>query len=150
MGHVDLPAWQASAQYALATVTLLRSRIDASLAKTVGHSLADNEALANLREAERPLRMGDIASRLTLSPGGVTRLVDRLEGSGYVLRRPDPGDRRATTVEITAAGRDAAERARPVIVEAIWETWGRHLDDGEAAALLAAFRQITAGNDCFD
>jgi DNA-binding MarR family transcriptional regulator len=149
MGKEDLPAWQASAQYALATAMLLKSRIDTALSQTVGHSLADNEALANLRDAGRPMRMGEIAARLTLSPGGVTRLVDRLEDSGYVTRHPDLEDRRATTVEITDEGRSAAELARPVIVDTIWEAWGRHLGDEEASALLAALRQVTAGNDGF-
>ena len=33
-----------------------------------------------------------------------TRLVDRLEAMGVAERRSEPGDRRATTVELTEAG----------------------------------------------
>jgi DNA-binding MarR family transcriptional regulator len=35
-----------------------------------------------------------------------TRLVDRLEAMGVAERRSEPGDRRATTVELTEAGEE--------------------------------------------
>jgi DNA-binding MarR family transcriptional regulator len=150
MGHHDMPAWRASAQYALATASLMKTRIDARLTAAVGHSLAENEALANLRDAGEPIRMGEIAARLTLSPGGTTRLIDRLEEAGYVVRRQDPSDRRATTVEITVDGLAAVERARPIIVDAFWDLWGRHLAEGEDEVLLAVLAKVTEGNDWFE
>lgn len=150
MGHEDMPAWRASAQYALAAAVLMRSRIDTALSEGVGHSLAENEALANLREAGRPLRMGEIADRIILSPGGTTKLIDRLEAAGYVARTPDPDDRRVTTVELTASGGEALEQARPVVIDTMWQVWGRHLEVADADALVSALRRITAGNGWLD
>jgi DNA-binding MarR family transcriptional regulator len=46
---------------------------------------------------------------LGLTSSGTVRLVDRLEGEGLVRRRGSE-DGRVTTIELTAAGRRAAER----------------------------------------
>jgi DNA-binding MarR family transcriptional regulator len=126
---------------------LLKTEIDGRLTAAVGYSLADNEALANLRDAGGPLRMGEIADRLTLSRGGVTKLIDRLEAAGYVKRVPDATDRRATGVEITTEGRAVVEGARPIIVAALWDLWGRHLSDAEADSLTEILHGIATSNE---
>jgi DNA-binding MarR family transcriptional regulator len=149
VGDHQIPAWRDSAHHALALGTLVKTEVDERLTAALGHSLADNEALANLRDAGRSLRMGEIAARLTLSAGGVTKLVDRLERAGHVSRAPDPDDRRATRVEITSAGLAMLDRARPIIVEALWEVWGRHITEEEAGSLLQVFARIAGGNDWF-
>ena len=48
--------------------------------------------------------MGEIASRLSLPPGGVTPIVERLETSGFVVRRRDLNDRRVLHVGLTPSG----------------------------------------------
>jgi DNA-binding MarR family transcriptional regulator len=54
-----------------------------------------------------------LADTLGVSPRNVTGLVDALETSGLVVRRPHPTDRRATLVELTGDGaRMAGEMAR--------------------------------------
>ena len=45
----------------------------------------------------------------------LTGVLDRLEGRGFVERRPQPGDRRATLVALTSAGREAAGAAAGVL-----------------------------------
>jgi DNA-binding MarR family transcriptional regulator len=37
--------------------------------------------------------------------GGTSKLVDRIETAGLIAREPDPDDRRASRVALTAAGR---------------------------------------------
>jgi DNA-binding MarR family transcriptional regulator len=49
--------------------------------------------------------MGDLATELLCDASNVTQLVGRLEDRGLVTREPDPDDRRARRVSITAAGR---------------------------------------------
>lgn len=39
----------------------------------------------------------------------MTGLIDGLEATGFVVRRPDPHDRRALHVELTVKGRYAAD-----------------------------------------
>lgn len=48
--------------------------------------------------------MGEIATRLSLPPGGVTPIVERLELAGFVTRRRDEGDRRVVHVALTPSG----------------------------------------------
>jgi DNA-binding MarR family transcriptional regulator len=49
--------------------------------------------------------MGDLATELLCDASNITQLVGRLEARGLVTREPDPDDRRARRVSITAAGR---------------------------------------------
>lgn len=49
--------------------------------------------------------MSDLASRVVLSPSGVTRAVDRLERKGLVERCVFEGDKRSNLATITAEGR---------------------------------------------
>lgn len=46
----------------------------------------------------------ELSRELITHRSNVTGLVDRLEKSGLVVRRPVPGDRRAYSVQITAPG----------------------------------------------
>ena len=61
-------------------------------------------------DPDRPVTMGELAQALCYDNSNVTGIVDRLEGQGYVERRPDPRDRRAKLVRVTAAGAEARRR----------------------------------------
>jgi DNA-binding MarR family transcriptional regulator len=47
-----------------------------------------------------------LAAAAGSAASSVTRLVDKLEAAGYVVRGADPHSRSIVTVEVTAAGRD--------------------------------------------
>jgi MarR family transcriptional regulator, organic hydroperoxide resistance regulator len=61
-------------------------------------------------DPERPVTMGELAGELCYDNSNVTGIVDRLEERGYVERRPDPRDRRAKRLQVTAAGARARRR----------------------------------------
>lgn len=63
-------------------------------------------------ESEGPTIMREIAGSLGMTARNMTAIVDALEECGLVRRTPHPHDRRATVVELTAAGRKEADRAR--------------------------------------
>ncbi len=46
-----------------------------------------------------------LCKSISYDPGAMTRMIDRLEEKGLVRRTPNPEDRRATNLELTAAGR---------------------------------------------
>src|SRR3546814_19143622 len=46
----------------------------------------------------------DLARAAELNPGAMTRLLDRLEAKGLVVRTADPTDRRALNIDLTDAG----------------------------------------------
>ena len=52
----------------------------------------------------RGLRCGEISRRMVTRAADVTRLVDRLERDGLVVRRRDEADRRRALVHVTDAG----------------------------------------------
>jgi MarR family transcriptional regulator, organic hydroperoxide resistance regulator len=49
-------------------------------------------------------RFYDIASELGITTGGTSKLVDRIEASGYCRRLPNPADRRSSLLELTPVG----------------------------------------------
>src|ERR1700684_3131227 len=49
-------------------------------------------------------RVQDIAAALSITVGGVSKIVDRLEAAGYCARRANPADRRASIIELTTSG----------------------------------------------
>lgn len=97
-------------------------------------------ALDRLR-TEGPLRVSDLARSEAMTQPGVTILVNRLADAGWAERVPDPTDRRATLVRITAAGKQIlADRhaARAEILRArIAE-----LDEDDQRLLVAALPAI--------
>ncbi len=50
------------------------------------------------------MRLSELSEHLHIAPRSATEVVDALESRGLVGRRPDPGDRRATLVELTEHG----------------------------------------------
>jgi MarR family transcriptional regulator for hemolysin len=56
------------------------------------------------------LNQSELAEGLDLQPITLTRLVDKLSDSGLIERRPDPTDRRAKRLFLTAAARPLLER----------------------------------------
>jgi MarR family transcriptional regulator, organic hydroperoxide resistance regulator len=49
-------------------------------------------------------RVYDIAAELGITTGGTSKLVDRIEASGYCRRLPNPADRRSSLLELTPEG----------------------------------------------
>lgn len=49
-------------------------------------------------------RVHDIARELSLTPGGTSKIVDRLEASGLCQRRSNPADRRSAVIALTSEG----------------------------------------------
>src|ERR687883_1804981 len=57
-------------------------------------------------------RMSELAAWLTLSRGGITKLVDRLEEAGYLERVSCAQDRRSLHAELTPAGERMLDELR--------------------------------------
>ena len=73
--------------------------------KPMGLSPSQYNVLRILRGAgAEGLACGDVAARMVTRDPDITRLLDRLEARGLVLRARDRADRRVITVRITAEG----------------------------------------------
>jgi MarR family transcriptional regulator, organic hydroperoxide resistance regulator len=78
--------------------------IDARLKKDFNLPLTHFEPMLVIDR--RPgCRVYDIASDLKITTGGTSKLVDRIEASGYCRRLPNPADRRSSVLELTDSGR---------------------------------------------
>ena len=64
------------------------------------------------------LSPGALVRSTLVSSGAMTNRLDRLEASGLVVRRPNPGDRRGVLVGLTERGRDVAEACLADLVAA--------------------------------
>lgn len=92
-------------------------RYAAALARRMGIETSELAALEHLQGAG-PMTPGQLGGRLSMSPGAVTALVDRLEKRGHVERMPNPEDRRSTLLRETEGGLgDSLEHLWPYIVE---------------------------------
>jgi DNA-binding MarR family transcriptional regulator len=92
-------------------------RYAAATAKRMSLEVSELSALEHL-QAAGPMTLGRLGERLSMSPGAVTALVDRLERKGYVERVPNPKDRRSALVRETEAGlEESLEHLWPYIEE---------------------------------
>jgi DNA-binding MarR family transcriptional regulator len=92
-------------------------RYAAALARRMGMGTSELAALEHL-EAAGTMTPGQLGGRLSMSPGAVTALVDRLEGRGHVERMPNPEDRRSALLRETEKGLgDSLEHLWPYIEE---------------------------------
>jgi DNA-binding MarR family transcriptional regulator len=90
---------------------LVLAEVDA-IVKPYGLTFARYEALVLLVFSRRgALPLNKIGERLQVHPTSVTNIVDRLEKSGLVARKPNPLDGRGVLAEITPRGREVVEQA---------------------------------------
>lgn len=62
-------------------------------------------------------RVQDIAAEFSITVGGTSKVVDRLEAAGLCRRHPNPNDRRSSVIELTAKGRRLLGKATVVFEE---------------------------------
>ncbi|RKF21752.1 MarR family transcriptional regulator [Altericroceibacterium spongiae] len=88
-----------------------------------GASLAKTRALLVLSK-RGPLRATVLAEKFNQSPRTVTESIDTLERDGFVVRKPDPSDRRAKLIHITEKGLEAVARTEPMRKAFVQQTFG--------------------------
>ncbi len=97
----------------LACTTMIERRIRRRLRAEFGTTLPRFDVLAQLDRSADGLTMGDLSSRLMVSAGNITGLIERLVREGLVTRMATPGDRRTQRVRLTAAGKRLFDSMTP-------------------------------------
>ena len=69
-----------------------------------GHDLTFSQFIAIKKLATGTAGVTDLARAADLNPGAMTRLLDKLEARGLLVRVADPNDRRALHIHLTEAG----------------------------------------------
>lgn len=104
------------------------------------------DVLVELVEApERRLRMSDLARKVVLSRSGLTRLVDKLEKAGLLLREASPEDGRGAYAVLTEAGHNALRKAWPIYAQGIQTHFAHYLSADEAQIFANVLTRILEG-----
>lgn len=126
--------------YLLSDVTLLfRKHFDRRAVK-FGLTRAQWRATKVLYHREG-LRQTELAEFLEMEPIAVGRVIDRLQAAGFVERRPDPKDRRAWRLYVTAQAQGVVGDME-LIARGLRQDATRGIDPDELQQALAVIGRI--------
>ena len=121
----------------------ITDRVQKALAAADLPPLSWFELLAAVERApDGQPRMSELAEWLTLSRGGITKLVDRLQQAGYIERVACSKDRRSLHASLTPAGGRLLEEMRGVYTTEI-ERYLGGVNEREAALLTDVLARVT-------
>lgn len=110
------------------------------------HSMTPNDfhALLNIMVAESagsPLTAGELRKRMGVSGAAITYLVERMIGSGHVIREADPTDRRKVILRVADQGMAVARGFFEPLAEHVWAALA-DLPDRDLAAAHRTFAAL--------
>jgi DNA-binding MarR family transcriptional regulator len=85
--------------------------------------------------------VGQLSSGLGISYGWASRVVDELEAAHFIVREPDPSDRRVVRVRLDEAALERVERAYAWRGEAVSQAL-EPLTEGERTAVRTFLRRV--------
>jgi DNA-binding MarR family transcriptional regulator len=138
----ELGAWRGLLRVHAALVRELDAELDAA------HDLplSSYDVLIYLQAAPgKRLRMAELADSVLLSRSGVTRLVDRLEREGLIVRDTCTSDGRGLYAVLTDEGEAMLARARPTHLAGVRERFLRHFSDDELQQLARYWERVLPG-----
>jgi len=109
-------------------------------AQNLGLTRAQWRVLVHLAGREG-LNQSSLAEILELDTVTLGRHIDRLERDGWLERRPDPNDRRAWSLYLTAACQPTLELMETVAVDTVAVAM-QGIDDEERTRFMKALTQI--------
>ena len=118
--------------------------IEARLRAELGVGLGTAETLAVVAAVEN-CRVHDIVRGLSITVGGASKTVDRLERNGLVVRKPHPSDRRSSVIALTRTGATTHANAQRLIAAELDARIGGVLSDSALDQLHRAIVKLRAG-----
>jgi DNA-binding MarR family transcriptional regulator len=91
-------------------------------------------------------RVNDIAEELSITIGGTSKLVDRIEAAGYCIRRANPDDGRSSVIELTAAGRRVLANAAKAFEDELETRIGSAVSARSLQQLYSSLIKLRAAN----
>ena len=111
--------------------------------------LSRERILGILLEHEDGLRQKAIAEQMHIGPSSTSEFIDKLEQTGYIERRPDPDDGRATRIYLTEKGKARAYELEDERKER-FATLFAALTEEEKEQLLALLDKLAAAGEPAD
>lgn len=112
-------------------------RLSIALAQQLGMPLADVQCLGLL--AAGPSVPSDLAARLGLTTGAMTKVLDRLQDARYISRSADPADRRRIVITADPEGFAALAASYAPLRERFGDQLAGY-SSGELAAIVTFLR----------
>jgi DNA-binding MarR family transcriptional regulator len=138
----ELGAWRGL----LRVHTALVKALDAELSAEHDLPLSSYEVLITLESAPgRKRRMAELADSVLLSRSGMTRLVDRLERDGLLMRDTCTDDGRGCYAVLTERGAELLTRARPTHLEGVRERFLSCFSSDELEILAGYWERVLPG-----
>jgi len=135
----EMAAWRGLAE----TFSDLTAVLEDELLATHGLNLGEYLVMVQLSEQpDHRLRMCDLATRLHLSPSGLTRRLEHMVREGYVKREPDTADRRVINAVLTDEGYARLVEAAPTHVEGVRTHLLDHLSRAQIRQLGSVLRAL--------
>jgi DNA-binding MarR family transcriptional regulator len=126
---------------------VIQTKIEERLQATTDLSWAEFELLMRLQASSaRRLQMSEIAAQLVGSPSGATRIADRLEKEGLIVRETPHENRRIVRVQLTDRGRTVLAEADEAFRVILQETFGDHLTENAVSELRRSLRKLLEKN----
>ena len=91
-------------------------------------------------------RVYDIAAELSITIGGTSKLVDRIQAAGYCVRHTHPDDRRSSIIELTAAGRRVLAKAAKVFEDELQTRIGSAVPERSLRQFCSTLVKLRAAN----
>ena len=124
----------------------LWNAVDARLKGDLGLPLSHFEPMSVVDRLPR-CRVYDIATELGITTGGTSKLVDRIEASGYCRRLPNPDDRRSSLLELTPEGERVLAAAGAAFDDELQRWLGSALPERTLRQFAATLTRLrTAGH----
>jgi DNA-binding MarR family transcriptional regulator len=138
----ELGAWRGLLRVHSALVKAL----DAELLSNHDLPLTSYEVLIQLQSSPgRRRRMAELADGVLLSRSGMTRLVDRLERDGLLVRDACTDDGRGTFAVLTDKGDALLSQARRTHLDGVRERFLRHFEAEELRTLATLWNRVLPG-----
>ena len=121
--------------------TELWNRVDARVQHAHGLPLAWLEVM-QVVSATADCRVLDIAKALSITVGGASKVVDKVEAAGWCRRQPNPTDGRSNLIQLTEAGAGLLAAAQITFASALAADVGAAAPATELAQLSATLRRL--------
>ncbi len=118
---------------------------DAYFMKLIGISQSEYNCLVQFFD-EEAMGVKDLAERLEITPGGVTRIITSLENKGYVVRRISLNDRRNINVSLTSQGKKLVKKMRKAAIDIHREIFDQ-IDPQERENVVRAIQTLLTALD---
>ena len=84
----------------------------------------------------------ELKTVLSVDPGAMTRMLDRLACKGWIERLPNPADKRGVLVQLTPDGAALCEQCHQVVGQKLHQELTKNLSADEVAMLEQLLKKV--------